>query len=1165
MAVCKRTLAFFLAIITLLSLGITPALAVDPDDQTLEAAPEPVVEQSGEEAPTPEDAPADADDPEDTDISGTEDVPEITDAPVDEETASNGGGPAVIPVPETGEEAPDGDDFTVMPAPLPEVVPDETGEAEQSEAEDAPEGSDEPEEAEHKQWPWTEPGNAISTILGGGRMLIAGDRLYYSEDGLWLDNGGAVLLANVDAENLNLSGEYLYYTVNDTVYRMPSGGGTPESVYTADTYIWQMYVMGDELRMIIGGNAYSYDMAENVLEKLDSPENLKGLIPTRYGNLYLTGDVFDYTLWAEQDALLSGIDSCYPDGDWLVVVNTAGTWQTGLAALFDGAVSLGEYSLHQEGLVGTGLSEEQQLANEAEYLESEKYLKIQEAIGSAPADGGIMTLSTSHVQTKTMTGNQQNIVLRAQQMAEVTWTPKKDRYAWGGNDPSYVSTKRARGIVLYSTDGTDCSTSYSIFKAGKTYKGIPYSQAVSTGYVGWDISIKEFLTAVNNPSSKFYSGYSTYSQTAPYYGSDCSGFVSWAWDLPYRCTCTSLLNFSKYIGTDYTKLQIGDALNNPNSHVMLVTDLGYDSKGNIVSVEITEQTPYKMRVTCYGEAITGKTYDTARLPLKSLTSYYLANGYSIYRRSCSSRPNVTEPSDDAGLSYAASPTMTVKANGPASATVTLKHENKNAIIYYTTDGSTPSAKSVKTKIYKSSFTVTAATNIRAIASVPGYDNSFPLNETISQATKPKLGTTSDAAFLDNGVYYVKSGDKLTFTSSSGATIYYTTNGSTPTTSSSSVSSGGTTSIKVTSSITVKAFAVKSGCVPSAVVTFKVQPGKVHTITVNDPFGFIQIGDSTGALDGKKFSVLEGKSITCKIKSVSGYTLGAIKVDGKTVSTSSGSYVFSNVTKDHTITAEIKLPFTDVSGSAWYAGAVAFVNAQGLFNGTSSTTFSPSSSMTRAMFITVLGRFANPGSSIANWSGKMGLTNGYDINVRSDTTTSSGRVTQLEAAGQYISILSTVSVGKDGGTWYQVKYGGQTGYVRSTMPSTGKVLVSVCNFNDLTGASVKYCNGYAQWAYLNGIISGVSDTKFNASGAISRQDICVILYNYLTKYRGMKVATGNKTFSDSAKISSYAKTAVSAMANIGIVQGDNNGNFNPTYAATRAEVATMFMRLYEYLN
>ncbi len=50
-------------------------------------------------------------------------------------------------------------------------------------------------------------------------------------------------------------------------------------------------------------------------------------------------------------------------------------------------------------------------------------------------------------------------------------------------------------------------------------------------------------------------------------------------------------------------------------------------------------------------------------------------------------------------------------------------------------------------------------------------------------------------------------------------------------------------------------------------------------------------------------------------------------------------------------------FADVTTGAWYYEAVSYAAANGLFEGTSNTTFSPNTTMSRGMFITVLGRLA----------------------------------------------------------------------------------------------------------------------------------------------------------------------------------------------------------------
>ena len=55
------------------------------------------------------------------------------------------------------------------------------------------------------------------------------------------------------------------------------------------------------------------------------------------------------------------------------------------------------------------------------------------------------------------------------------------------------------------------------------------------------------------------------------------------------------------------------------------------------------------------------------------------------------------------------------------------------------------------------------------------------------------------------------------------------------------------------------------------------------------------------------------------------------------------------------------------------------------------------------------------------------------------------------------------------------------------------------------------------------------------------------------------------FVDDAKISDYAKNYVYALANAGILKGDDKNNFRPTDNLTRAEAASIIVRANEYLN
>lgn len=1105
---------------------------------------------------------------EDADVSGEEAQPVGTEPPEPEEEAAEDDGASVqgdeAPVTENGDE----------PSPDEAEAEEPDGESPEEETSGEAEAEEEDAEEEAAARVWVEPGNTSVEILGGGYYLTVGESLYYFDGGLYLDGA---LLNSDDGRNLNLSGSYVYYTVSGDVRRIPLGGGTAETVYSFPSCIKQLYVMGGELRFISGGAAYSYDMQTEKLEILDSPDSVQGLIPTPYGNLYLTGSALDYTLWAETSCLESGIEQCYADGEWLVLLCGEERTQVSLAGLFDGQFAPQAYSLHQDELVGNGLSDEEQLANEAAFLQSDTYAQMQEAITEVQEDAGIamfsgalrgtFSVSASYASTAVsdLSTNQTNIVKRARQMAEVLWTPLKTRYSWGGDDSSYVNNNKSSGSKVVATDGT---VTYGYFQAGKTYQGVPYSQAVSTGYVGWSISIDNFVAAVNNSSSKFYSGYSYYSRTAPYYGSDCSGFVSWAWDLPYRCTCTSLLNYSTYVGKSISQLKVGYCINNPNSHVMLVTDVGYNSSGEIVCVEITEQTPAKMRVTCYCKdgnksyAIAGKSYSNYS-SLSTLQSYYLNSGYSIYSRNYSGSVKFTEssvvPLSDTG--YAAAPKIAVAVNASGTAmTVTLTHSSSGALIYYTTDGSDPASSSTRIA-YSGAFEIASTTEIRAIAdcgdSYKG-SNELTYTVTVTKADAPR------AVLVDGDMQdeYVSSGSKITLMNENGDKVYYTTDGSTPTTGSSAASATG---ITVTGSMTLKAIAVSSESLNSDVVTINLKVGTFYAVTATySGGGYITPGGETG--------VLKGSSATFSIVPLENYKVSDVKVDGKSVGAVT-SYTLSNVTGKHTITAtfEVDLPFTDVK-SHWAASSIAFTYSKNLFAGTTATAFSPEAYMTRGMFITVLGRFAGNGqwTDLESWSGTLGITNGSVINIRQYTTTADGYSAILGrtgATGTRLRVTSTVLTNEsvDGTMWYGVTYNGVSGYIRAVDTTTSKTLLYVYSggFTDLP--SGRYYTGYAQWANIYSIMNGTTNTTFSPNNYIKRQDICVLMYNYLKNYVGKTVSTSvSSRFLDDSSISSYAKDAVYAMKNIGVVNGYQNGNFVPQGYATRAEVAKMFESLYAYL-
>ena len=180
------------------------------------------------------------------------------------------------------------------------------------------------------------------------------------------------------------------------------------------------------------------------------------------------------------------------------------------------------------------------------------------------------------------------------------------------------------------------------------------------------------------------------------------------------------------------------------------------------------------------------------------------------------------------------------------------------------------------------------------------------------------------------------------------------------------------------------------------------------------------------------------------------------------------------------------PLGDVNRNDWFYGYVNSAYTYDLFNGATSTTFSPGNPMTRAMFVQVLANLEN-----AN---------------HSDYTSSR---------------FSDVADGQ----WY-------------------------------TAA--------VEWAAEKGIVKGTSTDKFDPNSPMTREQMLMILYNYM-KYKGYELSEGvAASFADEREISSWAMEAVQALRGIGIVVGNPDNLFAPKATATRAEVATIFVRFVEYL-
>jgi hypothetical protein len=113
-----------------------------------------------------------------------------------------------------------------------------------------------------------------------------------------------------------------------------------------------------------------------------------------------------------------------------------------------------------------------------------------------------------------------------------------------------------------------------------------------------------------------------------------------------------------------------------------------------------------------------------------------------------------------------------------------------------------------------------------------------------------------------------------------------------------------------------------------------------------------------------------------------------------------------------------------------------------------------------------------------------------------------------------------------------------------------------SFRDVQAGSVP--QPYIEWAYRKGIMLGVGNGQFAPDGAVTREEIAVILQNY-AKATGYKLPATREAviYTDSNAIT--YKIAVKAMQQAGVMMGDSGNRFHPKSGATRAEVSAMLHR------
>jgi hypothetical protein len=448
--------------------------------------------------------------------------------------------------------------------------------------------------------------------------------------------------------------------------------------------------------------------------------------------------------------------------------------------------------------------------------------------------------------------------------------------SYGSAQTVTLSDSTSGATIYYTTNGTTPTTSSSVYSAAINVSATETLEAiaVATGYSNSAVATSAYTITQPSAATPTFSvaggTYST-SQTVTLSDSTSGATIYYTTNGTTPTTSSSVYSTAINVSATETLEAIAVASGYTNSAVATA------------AYTVTTQAPTPTF------SVAGGTYSSAQTVtlsdgISGATIYYTTNGTTpttssaVYSTAINVSATETLEAIAVASGYtnsavataaytittqAATPTFSVAGGSYSSAqTVTLSDSTSGAIIYYTTNGTTPTTSSA---VYSTAINVSATETLEAIAVAPGHSNSTVATVAYT-ITQPTAATPT---FSVAGGTYSTAQTVTLSDSTSGATIYYTTNGTTPTTSSSVYS----IAISVSSTETLEAIAVATGYTNSAVAT--------AAYTITQPIA------ATPA-----FSVVGGSYSSAQTVTLSDTTTGATiyyTTNGTTPTTSSSVY------------------------------------------------------------------------------------------------------------------------------------------------------------------------------------------------------------------------------------------------------------------------------------
>lgn len=215
--------------------------------------------------------------------------------------------------------------------------------------------------------------------------------------------------------------------------------------------------------------------------------------------------------------------------------------------------------------------------------------------------------------------------IRLDNLMRVQWTPVASTF------PKY--------------DANGSANAQTNYVSGTTYQGIPYSSTREVDkYVGLNLSLRSFLTAVHNPYSLLYtenlnaaSTRSAYGKTyhadqcGPYMGIQCTAFACYVLGLPFYFWTRSFdyaANagyFTRLTSKDAADVRLYDVIYQ-TGHVRIISDITY-TNGDISKIYVSESVSPLTKTTEYTPSQFNSTFGTStysmfRVAMNGLSTEY---------------------------------------------------------------------------------------------------------------------------------------------------------------------------------------------------------------------------------------------------------------------------------------------------------------------------------------------------------------------------------------------------------------------------------------------------------------------------------------------------------------------------------------------------------------